>query len=379
MGIFGDNGKEDAKNAIDLALANSQFLLVQDFNHSSEKINGFVHSKDFVKDLENAGVKHLVMEGDITNQKFVDAYQEGKIDRNVFVKEAGTWINPDFGIKPEEYGRMVANTLDQAKKSGISVLYLENSNNQPFSCLKDRLEKCEEVNREGTGNYKTVGDYREHFSKVGSEGAKQSLKALDYLGVSDSTSLNDPKFKEQVDNKFFEGRNNADKKLADDIAKVSDGEKTAVVYGSAHGNKRDGKTNGKDLDENLADHGKTSRIGVISRGSWIGLEQSKEMPATMITTDGTLEEKSSKIEVRQYEGKPIGGEVNLDETGRENYKQMMKDFDFKKFQSSVSSEKAGKEVAEANLGNVQAPSAEVAAQGHMQQKAAEQSTSNNIA
>jgi hypothetical protein len=377
-GLFGRNkeGREAASEVIQQVTSENQFTLFQDFNHDDKSVNNFIHSKEFVQDLAKGGTKHLVLEGLESNQKSVDAYMSGKMSREDFektvVKEG--WVDDDFkNINPKDYASNLSETLDAARENGIKIHYCERGNNEPYSDLREGVNSELQLTKDGGNGYKTVGELREAYSKFKSPEGKKTYEKLVEMGFDDKTALDDPKFQKNLDDKFFKERNDNDKQLADDIAKATKGEKTAVVYGAAHGNKRDG-SNGKDLDEHLADKGKTGKIGVTNNPKDTHVGEAKEMPATIINTNANGNMPGRPVQVQQHKDASVGGEVSTEKNDMTRYSELTKGFDIKSFQQSMGGQQQvrddGRPVGEAAPVNQG-----VQAEGHQQAKAAEQSAS----
>ncbi len=99
-----------------------QYIAVGD-RHDKASIADEFFKRETYDALKASGVKHVFLETPIENQKFYDAYSNGKLTREQFIKKNTGTLSSD-SIAPEDQKKLFghhADLLDWAKQDGIKV------------------------------------------------------------------------------------------------------------------------------------------------------------------------------------------------------------------------------------------------------------------
>ena len=213
-------GFEEAIPAAGMA---ANYILVGDTEHFDAGVNDFKTSDGLIKSLAESGVAHLCLEVPEHLQGLADQYMTGVIDDAEFKSRFGAAVNitGDEGISEAEVIQGIVNTMDRAKAYGMDVHFVDPGTPEP---TRQEIALAQEV----------FGIYEEATGQsVDTTSLPSVLESMQY--VVDNDLISDEK-KIQIDEmwkRYIEERSN-DAALHDNITEATNGEKTAIVYGSRH-------------------------------------------------------------------------------------------------------------------------------------------------
>lgn len=216
---------------------NAKTLILGDTNHANNKIKEFVAQPQMMKALSNAGVKHMMLEVPSSQEKHLHAYENGEMSRDDFVeKMSDRWETGYYDDHARERGEMTADIVDNAAQNGIQVHFVDGNEG-----ITSRYQEAYQG-----GLTKGLDDYaaqrgltkREVANQLSNpETAPQVQQHLyGYLQKNDPAALTALAEDNPDGAEFMKRRvgEKVDKALGERIDAASNGEKSAVFYGSAH-------------------------------------------------------------------------------------------------------------------------------------------------
>ncbi len=268
--------KNVAKAVTQHVVSQNDVTMYQDYDHASKHVQRHFYSKDNIDAQAAGGTKNIALEN-------TPKLMQPALD---YLHNVGDAISKGAKVTPEQRDQIKEKFVDYAVKSVGNAAFKEGSKEE-----------------------------REHF-KVMAEGVIYAGEKGIKTHAVDSGAKEKTRAEGTVD---FAPRIDGDKIVADRVAEIAKTGKTSVFFGAAHGNARDG-TNGKDLDELLADKGlKVGKIGITEDAKLAIRSPGKEMPTTIIETNAKtfgIDWPGGNINVRQIEkkdgSKELGGELNFD-------------------------------------------------------------------
>jgi hypothetical protein len=382
MGFFGrlfrNEGEQQAHQVVERLASDNQYVLFQDFDHKA--LSNFEHfySKGNVDALANGGTKHIFLELQKEEDGLLKKLQSGEINKEQFLGDIEKLGGMNKHLSASENKKMANDLADMslhAKEKGIGVHAVMDNTASRYDNLLDYVKDIDskaKLNDFDSHSLESIFNEKIKNHEPDADKAKSALSALNEMKVDKNAPLDNKEFIEAYRKGFGDDRVAGDKYVADQIKKISGGEKSAIMYGADHGSAKDG-SNGKDLDEHLGKS--TAKIGLTpNKGQIIETQvkynQTSELPATVIETNSNGIMPGHPVKVLQNAGKAPGGEVNIAQESSEQYIGKLKGFDVGSFQKSVGGQQQvrddGREVGEAAQVN---PGVEK--QGHQQAKAQE--------
>jgi hypothetical protein len=269
-----------------------KYVLFQDYYHLDEANFVYAFSKENLDALHSAGKKHFVVENLSIDQSLIDNLANGKISKKDFVQELNK-LNHEFQTDAErqQTHNAMADGILYAKELGIKFHALDELT--PLSIFMQVITNPEgrQAVRDQTN---TVQDHEPllvgHVINVlistdkSNEYVDKIYDSIEKLGITLDDEVESKDLVNKVAAATITERIDADKDLAARIVKATNNEGAAIFFGAGHGNWRDGKRNGKDLDEWLGDVGK---IGLSPTKAGYDQLQKKmsEAPDYLIITD----------------------------------------------------------------------------------------------
>lgn len=234
-----------------LLIKSKQFFLYGDTNHTDTDIHEFFFSDEHAERLVKNGVKHVVVEFQPEFQDIFDQCAEGKLNPDQFVEQLSKRakkLNPD--AKPID--NPIADRTRSAHKAMARAVRYWHLNGVKTHCpddrsgftkdelktIRDNYEFMYKALRyaKDTGTDKPVVHQRLMLSFMFNSVSPDGRRPKNPATQKDLANMNDPSRMQ----KFMKKRMDDDKKLAKKIKALAGDEKTAVLFGAGHYNRKNG-------------------------------------------------------------------------------------------------------------------------------------------
>ncbi|MCB1841160.1 MAG: hypothetical protein KDI61_13005 [Alphaproteobacteria bacterium] len=200
-------------------------IVVGDGNHTDLETRQLLSSEDMMKSLAEAGCAHVCIEVDAGMDYLAQQYASGQITREHFINTLSIFldvINPGE-VTEGDFLNSVADTIDNAKKFGMDVHFVDND----ISNLQVNLSReSERLLSRAIRRYQ-----HETGNRINQNSSPHDLQQ--FFKYMDDHHLLTAEQWGTLRQDFIAARTN-DEALYNNVQAVTNGEKTAVIYGAGH-------------------------------------------------------------------------------------------------------------------------------------------------